>query len=113
MTQFNFITVFNVDLGNKQVKKKPSSELGRNLIFKMGPASVILSYLNKVERQRFNLLCKYAYNNILPSISGHTPIRPPIRNWSDWLRWGLRTSTRFKATISGVKGSYMGECSKS
>ena len=52
------------------------TEAGKQVILKIGPASVVIGYLTIADRQKMNLLCRKAYAVILPGISDISNIKP-------------------------------------
>ena len=86
------------------------TDAGKGVILKSGPASVVLSYLKRKKQLIFNLLCKHSYYVILPSISDTLKIRRAQNFEGGWLEWKHCITSKLRATIEGVAGSYAGEC---
>jgi len=73
--------------------------MGREIILKIGPMSVLAVFLDLKCRIMLNLLCKHVYEVVMPGISGRVLIGAS-REFPDWLERGkdaaALSKTKFK-----------------
>ena len=87
--------------------------MGRQIVLKIGPMSVLVEFRDVSSRMVLNLLCRHVYRVVMPAISGRFLIGVS-REFPDWLQWGaaasaIKVQRGLKIKIGSDEGTYYGE----
>ena len=87
--------------------------MGRQIVLKIGPMSVLVEFLDVKSRTMLALLCRHVYHVVMPGISGSFLIGVS-REFPDWLLWGaaasaIKVQRGLSIKIGSDEGTYYGE----